>query len=358
MTLESYVIDYIEGRRKNSFIRGFLYGISLFFHLGCKIRHCCYDYGIFKSYKVAPPVISVGNLVAGGTGKTPFVEMLVKELSLKVPSIAIIARGYRSTKEKGSGVYQVSKGEGPLLPIDICGDESYWLAKKTQASIWVGKDRVASARLAAKQGSHLIILEDGLQHRRLKRDKEIILLHAADLFGKGHFLPRGYLRDLPIRLEKADFIIVTHLEEGPAKEEILLQIRAFSKAPVIGFSTHYVLQENIAGVKIGAFCGIAKPEFFYKALQDLGGELIETFTSKDHILPSQNELEAFGKQCKQKQAMCLITTEKDDVKLGVNQVAGIPVFVLKMEFKCVWNKNLWQELCQSMLIGINHDGRI
>lgn len=349
MTLESYVVDYIEGRKKNPFIKGFLYSISLFFCLGCKIRHLCYDYGIVKTHNVSCPVVSVGNLVAGGTGKTPFVEMLVKELSLKQSSIAIISRGYRKVKEEG--VYQVSKGEGPILPIDVCGDESYWLAKKTNASIWVGKDRVASAKLAKEQGAHLIILEDGLQHRRLKRDIEIVLLHAADLFGKGYFLPRGYLRDLPERLQKADWIVVTHMEEASSREEIMRQIRLFSKAPVIGFSARYSLQENIAGRKIGAFCGIAKPEFFYKALQDLGGELVQTLSSEDHRLPSKERLEIFINQCKQNQVSCLICTEKDEVKLGVSQLSGLPVFVLKMSFECVWNKNLWQELCQSIRIG-------
>ncbi|MES2199763.1 MAG: tetraacyldisaccharide 4'-kinase [Chlamydiota bacterium] len=355
MTLESFVLDYIEGRKKNPFMRGFLYGISLFFHLGCKIRHICYDYGIFKSYKLPCLVISVGNLVAGGTGKTPFVEMLVKELFLKVSSIAIISRGYRSTKKKGLDVYRVSRGEGPILPVDVCGDEPYWLAKKTKASIWVGKDRVASARLAIEQGSRVIILEDGLQHRKLKRDVEIVLLHAADLFGKGFFLPRGYLRDLPERLQKADFIIVTHMEEGSSKEEILERIRLYSKAPVIGFSAYYSLQENIAGKKIGAFCGIAKPEFFYKALRELGGEIVETLSSEDHKLPSQGVLESFAGECKQKQATYLVCTEKDEVKLEGDRILGLPVIVLKMGFECVWNKNLWQELCQSMLIGTNHE---
>lgn len=351
MTLESFVVDYIEGRKKNILVKGILYALSLFFLLGCKIRHVFYDYGICKSYRVSCPVISVGNLVAGGTGKTPFVEMLVKELFLVEPSIAIIARGYRSKKEKGRAVHQVSKGEGPILSIEIAGDESYWLAKKTKASIWVGKDRVASARLAAAQGSRLIILEDGLQHRRLKRDVEIVLLHAADLLGKGYFLPRGYLRDLPKRLEKADYIIVTHVEEGESQEKILEQIRIFSKAPVIGFSAYYSLQENIAGKKIGAFCGIAKPEFFYKALQGLGAELVEVISSADHVLPPLEELEDFANRCKQKGACCLVCTEKDEVKLGANQIVGLPIFVLKMGFECVWNKNLWQELCQSMRIG-------
>lgn len=350
MTFESFVLDYIEERRKNIFIRGFFYGVSLLFCLGCRIRHICYDYGLFKSYKVSCPVISVGNIVAGGTGKTPFVKMLVEEIFKKSHCIAIIARGYRSIEEKGKDVYQISKGNGPFLPIDRCGDEPYWLAKKTKASVWVGKDRVACAKLAIEQGSCVVILEDGLQHRRLKRDVEIILLHAADLFGKGYFLPRGYLRDLPERLKQADLIVVTHMEEGGAQEEILRQIRAFSEAPVVGFSACYNLQENIVGRKIGAFCGIARPKFFYKALQNLGGEIAVTLSSEDHVLPSQKMLEDFVKECKQKQVDCLICTEKDEVKLQRDQILGLPVFVLKMDFECVWNKNLWQEWCQSMLI--------
>lgn len=346
MSFESLVVDCIEGKKKNFFLLQAFSLCSILFKFLCKVRHFCYDKKLLKSRQVSCPVISIGNLVAGGTGKTPFVQLIVKELSKKNIPIAILSRGYRSKKTKKT--LQVSSGVGPMQSVESCGDEAYWLAKETNASIFIGKDRIASAKKAIQLGSKLLILEDGMQHRRLKRDIEIVLLHAADLFGKGHFLPMGYLRDFPSRLKKASLIIVTHLEEGASCMEILQKIRVFTEAPVVGFSASYHLQENIAGQKIGAFCGIAKPFFFYKALEGLGGKIVQTLSSEDHMLPVKKNLEDFARNCKEEGVACLVCTEKDYVKLNRNEILGLPVFALKMNFRCVWNENLWQEFCQSI----------
>ncbi len=346
MSIESLVLDVIEERKKVPFLKGCFYILSLLFQAVTKVRHFFYDLGICKSYKSFSYVISVGNIVAGGTGKTPLVRKLINDVIKEAGSVAIISRGYRSKKRKGS--LQISEGKGPTVSSLASGDEPYWLAKETVAAIFVGKDRVSSVKLAEKKNIHVCVLEDGFQHRALQKDKEIVLLDALDLFGKGYFLPRGYLRDSPKRLARADLVVVTHLSENFSKEELLKKIRSFTKAPVVGFRSVYTLDERVEGSLVGAFCGIAKPELFYDALRDKGCQIVNSRTLSDHIAPSLEELTHFALDCKQKGAAFLVCTEKDLVKLLQIQGFPLPIAVLKMDLECVWNENLWKEMCQSI----------
>lgn len=347
MSIESFVIDNIEERKKTFLLKELLYVISLCFRIGSKVRHFLYDRNLLKTFSSQIPVVSIGNIVAGGTGKTPFARKLIKDLEGNPGDIAILSRGYRS-KRKGKISFQVSEGFGPEVPSDISGDEPYWLALETNASIWVGRDRVQSALLATKAGARLLILEDGFQHRQLKRNIEIVLLDASDLFGRNHFLPRGYLRDSPKRLSKADFIVVTRLEENHSKQHILEEIRRFTDVPVLGFKAKYQVEESIKGKKVAAFCGIAKPESFYSALKSLGFDLVNSFTSVDHVMPSCEELEIFASIAKIKGAECLLCTEKDYVKYPVERVLPLPMFVLKMDLECIWNEDVWEKVIESI----------
>ena len=347
MSIEAVVLDVIEGRKKSRFLKGSFYVISLGFQLGIKLRHLLYNTGLLKTFSCSKPVLSVGNIVAGGTGKTPFVCTLIKELSWEPGHIAILSRGYRSEGAKNSSL-QVSMGFGPEVSSGLAGDEPYWLGLNTNAAIWIGKDRVLSANKAIEAGAQLLVLEDGFQHRRLKRDMEIVLLNARDLMGKGYFLPRGYLRDIPKRLQNADYIIVTYLEEKYDKVKIYNEIRRFSKAPILGFTAKYSLEEAVKGKKAGAFCGIAKPDSFYEALKSLGVDLVNTFTSSDHIIPSVEDLQMFAALSKSRGAEYLICTEKDFVKCPDGICLALPVSVLKMDLECVWNEDVWKEMIESI----------
>lgn len=345
MSIESIIIDLIEGRRKNWFLWIILSVLSFLYRWVICIRHFLYDVGFFKSYLAKSPVISVGNIVAGGTGKTPFVRKLSEELSTGKGTIAILTRGYKSRAEHNFVL--ASLGEGPLVPASICGDEPYWLASYLDASIWVGKNRIQSAQEASLTDPRLFILDDGFQHRNIQRDVDIVLLDSTDLFGKGAFLPRGYLRDSPHRLKKAHWIIVTRLEDG-LEEEIIQSIRFYTEAPIIGFRSTYTLNCAIKGKKIGAFCGIGKPDLFYKALSLQKVELIKTLSFSDHETPSLKELSFFAKECKKLGADYLVCTEKDLVKLSGLETLALPVEALKMDLSCVWNQNNWKEMIQSI----------
>ncbi len=344
MSAESLIVDLIEERKKSFFLEKALYVMSLIYRMVVFIRNSAYNMGLLKSYGSQIPVISVGNIVAGGTGKTPFVQKLVSELSQKSGEIAIITRGYHSQAE--SSFVLASNGNGPLVSASLCGDEAYWLASHTKASIWVGKRRIQSLQKAGRSASRMALLEDGFQHRQVKRDGEIVLLNAEDLLGKEHFLPRGYLRESPKSLARANWIVVTYLKEGFCEDAIFQKIRPFSCAPIIGLSPCFELKKELNNKRVGAFCGIAKPDSFYKALRDV--EIVKTLTLPDHKAPSTKELTRFALHCKKLGAKYLICTEKDQVKLSSLSSFPLPIEVLKMQFKCIWNENIWKEMVESI----------
>jgi tetraacyldisaccharide 4'-kinase len=345
MGIESFVLDLIEGKRKSILLEIFFYSLSLGYRALIASRNFLYDAKILRSYKSTLPVISVGNLVAGGTGKTPFAQKLSQELSSKPREVAIVTRGYRS-KSESTGCL-ASLGDGPLVPSSLCGDEAYWLALHTKASIWTGKNRKGSLQKALESKAHIVILEDGFQHRQVQRDIDIVLLSAKDLFGKGYFLPRGYLRESPKSLKRANYIVITQIDPESCKEEILEKIRTFSKAEVVGFSSQFALNSSVKGKKVGAFCGLAKPESFYKALS-FQTEIVKTLTLSDHQKPSFEALTRFALECQKQGAECLVCTEKDQVKLLNTHSLPLPIEVLKMSLTCVWNENVWKEMVRSI----------
>ena len=339
MSIECFIIEVIEGRKKAPLIKGFLCFLSFLFRLVTAVRHFLYKIRLLKTHRLSLPVISIGNLVAGGTGKTPFTAKLIQELS---EGSAVLTRGYRSEKK-----------QAPLLVtkdtnVSLAGDEPLLLARETGAAIWVYKDRVESGKQAIQQGAKRILLEDGFQHRRLARDVDVVLLDGLDPWGKGHFLPRGYLRDAPSRLKEANWVVVTRFEEVEDKDGLLQEIQELTSSPVMGFGTNYTLDKVSKGESIGAFCGIAKPLPFYRALEEKGIRLVKTFSSKDHCLPSLEELKEFALACKEQGATYLVCTEKDRVKLPENLQIALPICSLKMELECIWNENFWKEMIQSI----------
>ena len=197
-----------------------LYPPSLCYGLGVKLRNLLYDKGTLRQEKCKALVVSVGNVVAGGTGKTPFILMLAKKLMQEMP-LAILSRGYLGASENKGQSTQVAQ-DGSALQF---GDEPLLLAQNLdKASVYVGKDRVKSAHKAVEQGAKVILLDDGMQHRRLHRDIEIVMVHGKDPFHGGRYLPGGLLRDDPKQLKRADYIISSG---GP------VNLSRWTKAPVI-----------------------------------------------------------------------------------------------------------------------------
>lgn len=308
-SLERAIVDCIEHEKP---LRHFLYPLSLLFKWGVSLRHQAYDRKWLSQVKVPGKVVSIGNLVAGGTGKTPLLMLLLK----RVEKGAVLTRGYRTFDEP-----QMLLNHFPHLTLHI------------------GKDRVKAARKV----EGLIFLDDGMQHRALHRDIEIVVLKGSDLFGKGYFLPRGFLRDSPERLQEADYIVVNHLEDEADFASKLKVIREYSEAPVIG--TKMVLEKSYEGQKVGVFCGLGSPQMFIKSVEQAGGEIVDTFLLPDHVSPTKEALEAFRLSCQSKGAEKLLCTEKDWVKLAFRD----HVECAYGEMEVVYGKNEFEALIRDIL---------
>lgn len=339
MVLENYILDIMEGRRKG---RSLLRALSYLYRGGVALRNQAYDRDLLGSKGVDIPVISIGNIVAGGTGKTPLVRLLAEEL-LKTLNVAIISRGYRSRIEK---IGETLKIDEQTL-VSECGDEPFWLAQKLpKARVFVGKNRLKSAVSAYQSGAEVIILDDGLQHRSLRRDFEVIVVDGEDPFGKGFFLPRGLLRDSPHRLVHADLIVVVN---GSSETEI--QLRKYTYAPIVIAAIQSEM--SLHGKKVGVFCAIGRPQRFLKSVKSCGGEVVATYFKPDHDPFTEDELNAFADRSG---ADLLVCTEKDQVKLPTHFNCSLPTVALPSRLGIQQRREEWEKLLTN--IREYHDRRV
>jgi tetraacyldisaccharide 4'-kinase len=286
----------------------FLWAIFVF----CK--NFLYDWGLLSVSKVDCVVVSVGNLVAGGTGKTPFVHLLASQFVSK--RVAILSRGY---------------GEIP--------DEAMLLRRRLPSvQVYVGRDRVKLAKQAIDEGAQLIILDDGFQYRRLYRDFDLVLLGGSDPFGKGHYLPWGFLRDSPRRLRFADAICVSGKTSLQESSYIYLNLKV---ERILG--RDLVEIHSIRGLRVAIFCGIAKPLLFQQTVQDLGAVVVSEWILADHEIAEKKALHRFCEQAKFDGAQALICTEKDFVKLGSEPLL-LPIYFIEISFTIREGLSLWENL--------------
>ncbi|MEM7175047.1 MAG: tetraacyldisaccharide 4'-kinase [Chlamydiota bacterium] len=361
MQLETYITDVIEGRRKVRWIRGILHALSHLMKAGVKLRHFAFNYAILKKQKVAVPVVSIGNIVAGGTGKTALVEKLGKELSCK-GKLAVLSRGYRS--KLGRRKQELHLLNPSHVSPELCGDEPYLLFKALPgAAIFVGKNRVASAKRAAYQSVDLIFLDDGMQYRRLHRDLEIVMLQASDLYGKGFFLPRGYLRDFPERLACADYLFAHGVFDANHYDVVRKTLARYSAAPVIGTKMKAQrvmtsLGEEWLGLeekRVGVFCGLGHPTSFFQTVRSFGGDIVEQWKLPDHVAPKEKELRRFAQLCERKHCDLLLCSEKDWVKLPSNLSSlPLPIGWLKASIEIVAGAKLYKQLLRKLEIYLEH----
>ena len=306
-----------------------LYIFSQVYRWVVLFRNLLFDWGCVAIYRARKNVVSVGNIAVGGTGKTSFVYLLAKEVFAPV---AILERGYRAKKVRRSPF---------LVTLPEEGDEAFLLAKKLPfAKVIVGKNRKKSARLAEKLSVGYILLDDGMQYRSLYRDIEIVLLHYEDLKKKGYFLPRGWLREDPKRLEKADYVVI----QGDAEETLGLQMQSKIKAPMMGVSYKMLNGEVLRDQTVGAFCGIGRPGQFYTFLNSLGCHIVEKKELPDHA--ALDEAESFFSSCLEKGAKRIVCTEKDFVKLQQPLKEKYPLVPLLVELSVVWGKAHFDELVE------------
>jgi len=295
------------------------------------LRNFCYDSNLFPSYRSVLPIVSVGNLSAGGTGKTPVVDWLVKEFQQQGKRPAIVSRGYGGSFSGDVGI--VSSGDGISMTAAECGDEPYLLAKRNpDCPVIISRKRINGIKALEKsQTADLIILDDGFQHRAVKRDVDLVLLDSAHPLGNGWSLPAGNLREFPRALKRADFLLMTRSAGEKYSDFMGFQpyISHHQLSDVAVSLTGKSLPVNqLKNLKLLAFAGISNPENFFSALVNCGLSLKEKLSFADHAGYQSQTLEQLQRATAD--IDILITTEKDAVKLSADMFE-LPCYYVPMD---------------------------
>ncbi len=333
------------------------------------IRNARFDEGKGVT-KVTVPVISVGNITAGGTGKTPMVRFICDVLTQKGLHPTVLSRGYRAEDNNKNII--ISKDGTMLVEPSISGDEAWLLAKVLQKSnVIIGRERSKSAEIAINElGADCLIMDDGFQHRALARDIDIVLIDASNPFGYEHVLPRGLLREPLSGLQRADIIVLTKVDQVAPGIVSGIRKRLTQMIPNIPVyeTTHkpqfmYTLDEWANGSvgasvdaykeqRIMAVSGIGNPQSFTQTLTDVGYNVVHTLPFGDHHDFSNDDVVEIWKQAFAHQADAICITEKDAVKLSqlhAIEDLKIPILVLSIGIEFVSGKQEFIENLEMLL---------
>ncbi len=322
-----------------------------------KIRLALYRAKFFKIHQLKAPVISVGNITFGGTGKTPCAAFIANFLRDEGLRVAILSRGY---KRASKGRVEVSNGREILCSPNISGDEPYLLAQQCPGvRVVVDADRYAAGKwLESQTKIDVFILDDGYQHIRLQRDLNLLLVDAAT-----NFASSLNFRDPLEEMKRADAVIITRSSQLSDREPFAQSIQAYCQPGIpIFFADHKItgvrlLAENtnkndISSLKpfsIAAFSGIGNPQRLELDLKNSRLKIVRHFIFADHHRYTQNELENIFQQAKDVGAEAIITTEKDAANIEDKfiQDCKLPIYVAQLEFSCDEIEELKQLLLQT-----------
>jgi len=325
-----------------------IYGLIVF------LRNKLFDLNILKSKKVdGVKVICIGNIVAGGTGKTPAVQYFVNEYLKKNMKVGILSRGYKGKRK--TDLLLVRDEKKIYCTSKESGDEAFFHAENFKVPVVVSKDRYKGAKFLKENCSvEVIIMDDGFQHRKLLKDENIVLIDATNPFGNGKYLPKGRLRESIDALNRADEIIITKSNYVKKNEilKILEKIKKYRKEIFFAsFESDYFYKLNfendekfgkinsennknfeniIKNKKILIFSSIANPAIFYKTIKNLAPKNVDEIKFSDHHLYSSEDFAEIEK--KSKNYDFIVTTEKDAVKIHKN-IENLLVLKMKFDLK-------------------------
>ena len=306
----------ISGERTGlsaAFLRSLLAAAARIYSSVISLRNSLYSKGWAKTHTVDVPVISVGNITVGGTGKTPLVIWLYRFLDTRNIRCAILTRGYKTQRDRLS-------------------DEPAILAKSCpQAKVIVNPDRLTAASHAIhKFNAQLLIMDDGFQHRRLARDLDIVTIDATQPFGYGKLLPAGLLRDPPTALNRADAVVITRVDQLVEYKLTQLEnkLRSLNPDMIIARAIHNpicaksidrkeISIEQLKAKKIFAFCGIANPNAFLSTIKGCGLNLVGSKIYNDHYHYTGHDIAYIYEQARHYKADLVLSTQKDWTKTAL-----------------------------------------
>lgn len=316
-----------------------LFPLSIVYGAITRARLQAYKAGLLSTSKLPVPVISVGNLTTGGTGKTPLVEWICRKLASDGRRVCILTRGYGRINPRTQVV--VSNGTEILAGERDAGDEPFLLAQNLLgiATVICNPNRFVAGQWAIENlGTEVLLLDDGFQHLRLGRDLNIVTIDATEPWGGGSLLPQGRLREPKKSLSRADCVVITRVNQTKNPSSLRDEVKIFTGDTPIFMSRmltsgFFTLDGEPVGSPIqatGAFCGVGNPESFFNQLRSAGYELSFTRAFPDHYQYKQIDIDALVQEAKAKGALALITTAKDAIKLR-SLSFPIPCYVLKIE---------------------------
>lgn len=316
--------------------------LSVLYRAVTQTRLAAYKKGWLPVTRLPVPVISIGNLTTGGTGKTPLVEWVCRTLASKQKRVCILTRGYGRPNPRSRVV--VSDGSTVLTDAALAGDEPFLLAQnlKGLASVISDANRIAAGKWAIDNlGADVFVLDDGFQHLALARDLNVLTIDATNPWGGGRLLPAGRLREPRSGLSRADLVVVTRSDQsdelGPLVSEIQ---RIFGSGPVVTseMTVKGISLINSEGAEefvsphppVAAFCAIGNPDSFLKLLRRVEIDPVFMRTFPDHHSYTQAEVDTLVRDAVRHGARSIITTAKDAVKLRQIRFE-LPVYVLRIE---------------------------
>jgi len=320
------------------------YVISFFYRLIINFRNWLYDHKILKEITLPCPVISVGNITVGGTGKTPCVIMLAQMLQESGFKPAILSRGYGGKSIHPVNI--VSNGNKILLDSKTAGDEPFLIAQALKGiPVITGAKRIITGKIAIdKFEADVLICDDAMQHRQIFRDINLVLLDNQSLRGNNHILPRGRLREPIAGLSRASTFVLTRTNEGQQTNNTIEKLIQNENIPIFmsihkpkdmvkgDYSSQWPISE-LLGKNICAFCGIAKPDSFKKTLLAAGAQVLLFDIFPDHHRYNKNELEKIKTRFIDCRADYLVTTEKDAVRIQSDPEFLKIISVLRVEME-------------------------
>lgn len=328
-----------------------LWSLSLPYEIVVRLRAHAYNRGLLAQRRLNGLVISVGNLTAGGTGKTPMVLWIAQRMLAEGKNVGILTRGYRG---EPSSAQQAQPSGGP----ESTSDEVQLLQSRLgdRVAFGVGPDRFACGSALTARGVEYLVLDDGFQHRKLARDVDIVLIDATNPFGGGRVLPTGRLREPRSALARADILVITRSDHSPAIEAA---IRQDSKAPIF-YARPQIDSVNLAAghsavdvvalrpKKFFAFCGIGNPAAFLADLREWGFQVAGHKFLPDHHLYTPRDALAIASEARRAGAEALLCTEKDFFNLrDLSDDArwnSLPVYFCRISLHIARSEEFWRAI--------------
>ena len=346
-------------------VLGLLTGVSCVFRAVVAVRYFFYRVGVLRRFPLGCQVISIGNVTAGGTGKTPVTEIFARTLAAEGRKVAILSRGYRRKEAPWwqrlftdviSPPLVVSDGKHVLLDSATGGDEPYMLASNLPGvAVVVDRDRVKAGRYAIKRlGCDTIILDDGFQYQKLKHSIEVVLVDSTNPFGNGNMLPRGILREPVRHLKRADIIFLTKCRGDVSA--VVQEIRKYNKTAEIVECTHapkslkdvWSREEFpltwLEGKTTCTLSGIASPKGFENSLRHLGAKVVWCERYADHHSYDSSEILYALNRTADMGADALVTTEKDAVRFPRLETSPVRCLYLRIAIEILRGRESFQDI--------------